>query len=83
MVMVMADVHILEAQIQLQNLNQSDSTRKIAYSRYLYLFEKNKITPELFKKSFDFYSKHPVVMSDLYKEIITEISKRQAVATKK
>lgn len=83
MIMVMADIHLLEARIQMDNLGYNDSSRAIAYSGYQYIFKKNNIDAKVFKRSFDFYVDHPVLMADMYKDILTELSRRQMKSLRK
>lgn len=82
MIKVLSDVHYTEATIQLRNLNYSDSTRKIAYGYYKEIFQKHQITPEQFKESFDWYKKHPEIMNEMYKEVLTHLSEEQATKGK-
>ncbi len=78
---LLADLQYVEAIIQLKNLSYTDSTKVIAYGNYKYILEKHKITPEQFTSTFDWYKNHPKEMSELYKEVLTQLSKD--AATKK
>lgn len=82
MIEVLTDIQIAEAGIQLRNSTPSDSVSSLAISEYKYVFEKNHITDSIFKKSFSYYTLHPDIMSDMYKEVITTLSKRQAELNK-
>ena len=78
---LLADLQYAEAIIQLKNLSYTDSTKAIAYGNYKYILEKHKIAPEEFTTTFDWYKNHPKEMSELYKEVLTQLSKD--AATKK
>jgi hypothetical protein len=78
---LLADLQYTEAIIQLKNLSYADSTKAIAYGHYKYVLEKHKISSEEFTTTFDWYKNHPKEMSELYKEVLTQLSKD--AATKK
>jgi hypothetical protein len=78
MAMVLADVQQVEALIQSSALERNDSTRAIAYGYYKSVFEKNKITPAQFRKSFTFYANHLDLMDKMYDDVLINLSKRQA-----
>lgn len=82
MIEVLTDIQVAEAGIQLRNSTPSDSVSSLAIAEYKYVFEKNHITDSIFKKSFSYYTSHPDLMSDMYKEVITTLSKRQAEINK-
>lgn len=78
MILVLTDVQEIEAQIQAQGLERNDSTKQVAYGYYKTIFNKHKITPETFKKSFDFYQSHLEMMDKMYDEVIINLSKKEA-----
>jgi len=78
---LLADMQYTEAIIQLKNLSYTDSTKNIAYGHYKYIFEKHHVTSEQFTTTFDWYKSHPKEMSELYKDVLTQLSKD--AATKK
>ena len=75
---LLADLQYTEAIIQLKNLSYTDSTKAIAYGNYKYILEKHKIAPQDFTSTFDWYKNHPKEMSELYKEVLTQLSKDSA-----
>jgi hypothetical protein len=78
---LLADMQYTEAIIQLKNLSYTDSTKTVAYGHYKYVLEKHKVSPEDFKNTFNWYKNHPKEMSELYKDVLTQLSKD--AATKK
>src|SRR6187549_2455985 len=76
MIVILTDVHLAEAVLQLKNLSRNDSTKQIALGYYQWVFEKHKITPEQFNRSFDFYVKQPELMTTMYDSVITRLSAR-------
>jgi Domain of unknown function (DUF4296) len=78
MTLVLTDIGQVEAQIQSSGLERNDSTKKVAYGYYKSIFQKHKITPEQFRKSFDFYTAHLEMMDAMYDTVIVNLSKRAA-----
>ena len=78
---LLADLQYTEAIIQLKNLSYTDSTKAIAYGNYKFILDKHKISPEEFTSTLDWYKNHPKEMSELYKDVLTQLSKD--AATKK
>src|SRR6187549_2442590 len=76
MVVILTDVHLAEAVLQLKNLSRNDSTKLVAVGYYQWVFDKNKITPEQFNRSFDFYVRQPELMTTMYDSVITRLSAR-------
>ncbi|MFM7015356.1 MAG: DUF4296 domain-containing protein [Bacteroidota bacterium] len=81
LVPLLADLQYTEAIIQLKNLSYTDSTKAIAYGNYKYIFDKHHIEPATFISTFEWYKAHPKEMSELYKDVLTQLSKD--AATKK
>jgi hypothetical protein len=74
MIAVLADVHLAEAMLQLQNLGRNDSTRAIAVGYYKTVYAKHNITQQQFDNSFRFYLKQPEILSVMYDSVITRLS---------
>lgn len=75
---VLSDIHEVESLIQYSALERTDSTRTVIYGYYKTIFQNNKITPEEFKRSFNFYSTHLNLLDEVYEEVLVDLSKRQA-----
>ncbi|MFL5765826.1 MAG: DUF4296 domain-containing protein [Bacteroidia bacterium] len=77
MALVMVDVHLLEAalnagtygkdNVMLQNVRPSTD-----------ILKKNEVTREQFDKSFDFYSRNPKLLAEVYQLVLNDLSKMQA-----
>lgn len=76
MIVILSDIHIAEAMLQLKNLTRNDSTKEIAFGYYKSVFDKHKITAAEFERSFNFYVQQPEMMSGMYDSIITRLSSR-------
>ena len=78
MIVVLAEIHLAEASIQVLNVEVKDSLKAVSFGLYNYIFSKHKITQELFKKSFDYYRSEPAYFHAMYDEVITHLSEDQA-----
>ncbi|MFN0187458.1 MAG: DUF4296 domain-containing protein [Bacteroidia bacterium] len=78
MIVVLAEIHLAEASIQVLNVEVKDSLRAVSFGLYNYIFSKHNITQELFKKSFDYYRSEPAYFHAMYDEVITHLSEDQA-----
>lgn len=81
MVQVMVDVHLAEARLQMNMAIDNNFITKQSY--YKFIFQKYNITYADLTVSYNYYSAHPEVFSKIYDEVITELSKKQAEASKK
>jgi hypothetical protein len=75
MVQVMATVHITEARIMQANnqqLKQEEKSRFVLQS-----LSNHQIDTALFNRSFSWYASHPDLFSEMYDDILSEISRRQ------
>ena len=80
MAAILTDVQLVEAQIQMEQLERNDSTKAVVYGYYKYIFQKHKISPEQFKTSFMFYSNHLDMLEHVYDDVLVNLSKREAGA---
>ena len=80
MAAILTDVQLVEAQIQMEQLERNDSTKAVVYGYYKYIFQKHKISPEQFKTSFMFYSNHLDLLEHIYDDVLINLSKREAGA---
>ena len=78
MIVVLAEIHLAEASIQVLNVEVKDSLKAVSFGFYNYIFSKHNITQELFKKSFDYYRSEPAYFHAMYDEVITHLSEDQA-----
>jgi hypothetical protein len=72
----MADVHIAESRLVQYGYKPDNHDFR---SEYMFnVMVKAGVDTTRFNESFKFYSSHPAYFHDMYEEVITEISKRQA-----
>jgi hypothetical protein len=80
MVQVMVDLHIAEAHAQFNTAFDDKKSLKQAY--YKFVFKKYKINADVLMKSWAFYASHPEILSKIYEDVITGLSKKQAEKAK-
>jgi len=81
MIVILSEIHLAEASIQVLSVDMNDSTQNAAYGLYRYIFQKHKITDADFKRSFDFYQSNPAYFHEMYNDVITRLSEDQAKAS--
>lgn len=79
MSMVIADIHIAEAGINLKTFPDSASKENLSFEK---IFEKNKITKAQYDTSIAFYIDHPELLNEVYEKVLNELSKMQGNASK-
>jgi hypothetical protein len=76
MIVVLTDLEIAEAS-SAQHIIRGDSVNYTA--AYLkFVFEKNKVKPEDFTYSMDWYAAHPEFQKKIYEEVVNNLSKKQS-----
>lgn len=79
MATVMAEVHLLEASL---NLNISSAITKgdapDLQATTLEVLKKKGVTKEKYETSFLFYSQHPEILSEIYQQVLNNLSQLQA-----
>ena len=65
---VMVDVHLVEAAINQKFIKVNDSTQA-SYRYYKHLFEKHEINRTDFDSTFNYYMRHPKLMSEIYIQV--------------
>lgn len=78
MIAILADVHLAEANIQVLSLGRSDSTKEEAYGLYRFILSKYRINDEKLRRSFEFYRSEPEYFHEMYNEVLTRLSEKQA-----
>ncbi len=76
MILIMADVHLAEAEIM--NKQYVPSNRMYQPQHLKALLEQASVDSVRFNRSFEFYMNHPGFFKNMYDEVINEISRRQA-----
>lgn len=78
MILILADRYLAQAHFNLQRGKDKSTTPLESY--YNHIYKIHSTTEEEFNKSFEYYMQHPELLSSVYEEVITELSKREGEA---
>lgn len=74
---VLMDVHLLESSMNL-NVYNMDRIAAENTTPGFDILKKNSVTKQQYDQSFDFYSKHPALLNEIYDSVLNNLSKMQA-----
>ena len=75
----MVDIHLLEATMNSINITPDKvSSANATIPTAIDVFKKNNISKKQYDESFDFYTKHPEILSEIYQLVLNNLSKMQA-----
>ena len=77
MIAVLVDIHLAEASADNRLLNLDQINAAMA-TRYDSLFKEHDINYEQFKTSYDYYLAHATELSEIYAEVVNELSTRDS-----
>lgn len=81
MKVILEDMHVTDAVAETKG--QMGMDEKLLSEEYLQQIYKNhSVTREEFLKSYKFYEDNPVLLNKMYDEILSDLSKREAAASK-
>jgi hypothetical protein len=81
LVPILTDIHLAQAAI---GINQSSDSSRYSIDDYKsYLFNYYHISKQKYDSSLSFYSLHPEMLNEIYKEVINELSKKQGEVERK
>ncbi|MFH1004145.1 MAG: DUF4296 domain-containing protein [Bacteroidota bacterium] len=72
MTKVLTDIHIAEAQTNLYIMNDTAFKDTIGFQK---IFSINQITKKQYEESLSFYIDHPIMLNEIYEEVVNELSK--------
>lgn len=82
MVQLLADVHVVEAGLQLKK-NRGIDIRTTAREDYYGIFRKYRISQNRYEQNLDYYRQDPEAFAKFYELVEQEIAARQRALTKK
>lgn len=74
---VLVDVHLLEASLNVSTYNRDQVVVSTIYPNSDVL-KKNNVTKKQYQESFDFYSRNPLLLTEVYQLVLNNLSKMQA-----
>ena len=72
---ILADIQIFESMYKVRSDRKREGFK--IEEAYQWLFDKHQIDQHVFKESFDYYSKDPMVFEAIYDEVIIRISEKE------
>ncbi|MES2689101.1 MAG: DUF4296 domain-containing protein [Bacteroidota bacterium] len=81
MVGILYDMHLAEGVIAIYP-SKGDSNARRALGYYEIIYKKHSTTKEEFKKSYDFYIAHPVLMDSVYTNMIEKLNEKELLLRK-
>lgn len=75
---VMVDVHLLEASLNLNAYNKDQIVVANNIKPNSDILKKNNVTKKQYLESFDFYSRNPLLLTEVYQLVLNNLSKMQA-----
>ena len=76
MILILADVHVAEAAIQVQRNEGKDTVGNAAFF-YQSIFKKHHVTRHQYDESLTFYIQHPELFSKMYDDVIKILEDRR------
>jgi hypothetical protein len=76
---VLADVHIMEGELQGINTIKKDS---VASLYYYYIFKTHNVSEENFYQSLNYYTSHPNLLEELYSATADSISNKEVMTNR-
>ena len=78
---ILIDMHISDAVAEVKTLGDINEKR-LSQQYYVQIFKNYGVTKEEFLKSYLFYENNPILLNQIYDDILGEISKREAKINK-
>lgn len=76
MVVILTDVHILQASIQIGYF-QGDTSNSV-HKAFEDLWKKHHLSEETYNKSIQFYTYHPALLNLIYEQVLSNLSQQKA-----
>ncbi len=75
MALVLHDIHVFDGYINA--VTQSDSAKAVAARYYNGIYKKFAIDSALYARSWNYYSRHPRVMTEIYTKVVSRLDKEK------
>ena len=79
---ILIDMHISDAVAETKTMGSGKTEMKLSEQYYMQIYKNYGITKEDFLKSYTFYQDNPVLLNQLYDNVLSEMSKREAQINK-
>lgn len=81
MKLILTDVHVTDALAE-QKTQEGMDEKRLTAEYHMQIFKNHGITEQDFKKSLVFYEANPKLMDEVYAEVLSELTKREAEVNK-
>jgi hypothetical protein len=79
---ILIDMHISDAVAETKTMGGGKAEMKLSEQYYMQIYKNYGITKADFLKSYTFYQNNPVLLNQLYDNVLGEMSKREAKINK-
>ena len=81
MIDILVDIHVADALVE-QKYGAQNPNLPLTNALYTRIDQNYHITAAQYKTSYHYYEAHPQLMDKMYEQVITELSKKEAVIAK-
>jgi len=81
MIDILTDIHVADAIVD-NKYGQQKVDLPLTNALYSQIYKNHKITAARYKSSYKYYEANPELMDNIYTQVITELSKKQALLNK-
>jgi hypothetical protein len=81
MIEILTDIHIADAVVEQKYTTQKPDL-PLTNALYTRIYKNYGITAARYKSSYKYYEAHPALMDKIYTQVITELSKKEALLNK-
>ena len=79
---ILIDMHISDALAENKTMGAVITERNLSQQYYLQIYKNYGVTKEEFLKSYLFYQNNPILLNQLYDNVLSEMSKRESQINK-
>ena len=79
---ILIDMHISDALAENKTMGAVVTERNLSQQYYLQIYKNYGVTKEEFLKSYLFYQNNPILLNQLYDNVLSEMSKRESQINK-
>ena len=81
MILLLVDIHVADALIEHKSGTQNVNL-PLTNAIYTKIYQNYGVSSAQFRSSYQYYESHPALMDNMYTQIITELSKKEALMKK-
>ncbi len=78
-VVILKDIHLAEANFELQKNKGMDKAKNKLSNSYTSIYKKYNISEEKFKENLNFYAQNPEMLEKIYTDVLEQLTKGRSV----